>query len=54
VLPSIEVRALEETCDLVGEGTVEEVGNKEAMSVPELVPKASELVTGRDAELLGR
>ena len=54
VLPSVEVRVLDATCDLIGEGGFEEVGNEEAMSVPELVPKASELVAGRGAELLGR
>ena len=54
VLPSVEVRARDPLCDLVSQGSVEEAGNEEAMSVPELVPKASELVAGRDAELLGR
>jgi hypothetical protein len=54
VLPSVEVRALDATCDLVGEAGLEESGNEEAMSVPELVPNASELVAGRGAELLGR
>jgi hypothetical protein len=54
VLPSIEVRARYATRDLVGEGVLEEAAKEEAMSVLELVSKASELIAGRGAELLGR
>ena len=40
--------------DLVGERVVEQAGKQEAVPTPELVPEASDLVAGRDGELLGR